>query len=81
MNYDATVEFAGRKAREEGWVYLQDTTAPDYFEIPGWIMEGYTLMADEAVGQVLSLDSALPTHIFFATRCRIYGCCRIELHD
>lgn len=64
MNYDATVEFAGRKAREEGWVYLQDTTAPDYFEIPGWIMEGYTLMADEAVGQVLSLDSALPTHIF-----------------
>lgn len=62
-NYDSTVAFAAAKAVEKGWVYLQDTTGPDYFEIPGWIMEGYTAMADEAMEQIMAIDKALPTHV------------------
>lgn len=64
MNYDATVEFAVKQAGQHGWVLLQDTTAPGYFEIPTWIMEGYTAMADEAVEQIACLNDGVPTHIF-----------------
>jgi len=63
MNYDATVEFAARQAEDNAWVYLQDTTGPGYFEIPTWIMQGYTAMADEAIDQIKALDGALPTHL------------------
>ncbi|CAE8714733.1 unnamed protein product [Polarella glacialis] len=64
MNYDDCVKFAAEKAKQNGWVYFQDTTGPDYFEIPGWIMQGYTAMADEAIEQIKQLDEgALPTHV------------------
>lgn len=63
MNYDATVEFAARQAVDNGWVYLQDTTAPDYYEIPAWIMQGYTAMIDEALEQIRALGQGLPTHV------------------
>lgn len=63
MNYDATVEFAARQAVEKDWVYLQDTTGPDYYEIPTWIMQGYTAMIDEALEQIRALGQDLPTHV------------------
>lgn len=60
-NYDDTVRFASRQAEEQGWVLVQDTSWESYEEIPGWIMEGYTTLALEAVEQ---LGDARPTHIF-----------------
>merc|ERR1719482_2213785 len=51
LNYDATVELAGRLATERGWVLLQDTTMPGYTAIPRTIMQGYTAMVDEACEQ------------------------------
>ena len=60
-NYDDTVRFASRQAEEQGWVLVQDTSWEGYEEIPGWIMEGYTTLALEAVEQ---LGDARPTHIF-----------------
>lgn len=60
-NYDDTVRFASRQAEEHGWVLVQDTSWEGYEEIPGWIMEGYTTLALEAVEQ---LGDVRPTHIF-----------------
>merc|ERR1719264_554332 len=64
LNYDQTVDFAFEQAKKHGWTVLQDTTAPDYEEIPTWIMQGYTAMADEALEQMRALDAVRPTHVF-----------------
>ena len=61
VNYDDAVRMANRHAEEYGWVMVQDTSWEGYEDIPGWIMEGYTTMAYEALEQ---LDGVMPTHIF-----------------
>lgn len=61
MNYDDTVRFAAEQGERNGWVLVQDTSWDGYTEIPGWIMQGYTTMANEAAAQ---LGSVRPTHIF-----------------
>jgi diaminopropionate ammonia-lyase len=63
LNYDHTVEYASEQASKNGWVLLQDTTLPGYTEIPTWIMQGYTAMADEALEQMLEIDGIRPTHV------------------
>jgi len=63
LNYDRTVDMAFQSAKEHGWTVLQDTTAPGYTEIPTWIMQGYTAMADEALEQMKALDGSSPTHV------------------
>lgn len=60
-NYDDSVRLALAYAEEHGGVFVQDTAWEGYEEIPGWIMEGYTTMALEAVEQ---LGDIRPTHIF-----------------
>lgn len=55
LNYDATVAFAFEQAEKNGWILLQDTTGPDYLEIPKWIMQGYTALMDEAIEQMNSI--------------------------
>ena len=61
LNYDDAVRLANSNAEKYGWVMVQDTAWEGYEDIPGWIMEGYTTMAAEAVEQ---LDGVKPTHIF-----------------
>lgn len=61
MNYDDAVRHANECAEKYGWVMVQDTAWEGYEKIPGWIMEGYTTMALEAVNQ---LKGEKPTHIF-----------------
>ncbi len=61
LNYDDAVRLAGENASRNGWVLVQDTSGEGYEKIPGWIMEGYTTMADEAAEQ---LKEVKPTHIF-----------------
>lgn len=60
LNYDATVAFASEQAEKHGWILLQDTTLPNYVEIPKWIMQGYTALMDEALEQ---MNSIRPTHV------------------
>lgn len=60
LNYDDTVRLAGAAAEENGWVFVQDTSWPDYEKIPGWIMEGYTTMGHEIAEQ---LGGERPTHL------------------
>jgi diaminopropionate ammonia-lyase len=61
LNYDDAVRLANEGAEKYGWVMVQDTAWEGYEDIPGWIMEGYTTMAAEAVEQ---LKGEKPTHIF-----------------
>ncbi len=61
LRYDDAVRLACKQAEEKGWVLVQDTDWDGYTEIPGWIMQGYTTMAWEAVQQ---LQERRPTHIF-----------------
>lgn len=61
VNYDDTVRYAKTQADRNGWILVQDTAWEGYETIPGWIMEGYTTMGQEIVGQ---LEGEKPTHIF-----------------
>lgn len=61
LNYDDAVRLANENAEKYGWIMVQDTAWEGYEKIPGWIMEGYTTMACEAVEQMNGLK---PTHIF-----------------
>ena len=63
LNYDDTVRLAAQMADEKGWVLLQDTAWPGYETIPGWIMEGYAAMVQEAFDALDETDEA-PTHVF-----------------
>lgn len=65
MNYDDCVRLAAKEASETpGSVLMQDTAWPGYEEIPGWIMQGYGTMAQEAVQQMAADGTAQPTHVF-----------------
>lgn len=60
LNYDEAVRLANRKARENGWIMVQDTAWDGYEDIPRWIMQGYGTMGYEAYSQI----PGKPTHIF-----------------
>uniref|UniRef100_A0A0G4ID84 Uncharacterized protein n=1 Tax=Chromera velia CCMP2878 TaxID=1169474 RepID=A0A0G4ID84_9ALVE len=51
-NYDQTVEEAQGLSAEGGYLFLQDTTLDGYVEVPSWIMQGYCLIAEEALRQM-----------------------------
>lgn len=65
MYYDDCVRLAaGEAAENPGSVLMQDTAWPGYEEIPGWIMQGYGTMADEAAEQMENDAQQVPTHVF-----------------
>jgi diaminopropionate ammonia-lyase len=64
-NYDDSVREAQRRADVEGWTVVSDTSYPGYTEIPKDVMQGYELMAYEALEQ-WPFDGP-PTHIFLQT--------------
>lgn len=62
LNYDDTVRYAEKLARENGWVLVQDTSWEGYEDIPAAIMQGYTTLAWEINGQLGGKEK--PTHLF-----------------
>lgn len=64
MNYDDTVRMTDAKAKENGWVVVQDTAWEGYTEIPTWIMQGYMTLAVEALEQIKAAGEEGPTHLF-----------------
>jgi len=64
LNYDDTVRLTEAKARENGWVVIQDTAWEGYTEIPAWIMQGYMTLAVEALDQIRQRGDERPTHLF-----------------
>ena len=60
-NYDDAVRAAAAEAARHGWFVVSDTSWPGYTEIPRDIMQGYRIMADEALDQ---WPGPPPTHVF-----------------
>jgi len=58
--YDDSVREAARVAAAEGWTIVSDTSWPGYERIPALVMQGYTVMADEALSRL----PEPPTHVF-----------------
>lgn len=64
LNYDDTVRLAFKEAKKNGWYVVQDTSWDGYEEIPGWIMQGYVTMAEEALEQMKGEGINEPSHLF-----------------
>lgn len=64
LNYDDTVRFALKRANDNKWEIIQDTAWEGYWDIPMWIMQGYSTMAYEAAIQLKELGIEKPTHVF-----------------
>jgi diaminopropionate ammonia-lyase len=63
LNYDDTIRYVTRLAADTpNSVIVQDTAWDGYEDIPGWIMQGYAVMALEACGQLHEMD-VKPTHL------------------
>ncbi len=60
-SYDETVRRAAAEAERNGWQVISDTAYPGYTEIPGWIMEGYGTIFEEAARQLAELGGAEPS--------------------
>ncbi len=59
-NYDDSVHEAARVAKEKGFFTVSDTSYEGYTEVPKDVMQGYTVMVDEALNQM----GEKPTHVF-----------------
>jgi len=59
-NYDESVKVADEAAKENGYFIISDTSYEGYTEVPKDVMQGYTIMVDEAITQM----KEKPTHVF-----------------
>jgi diaminopropionate ammonia-lyase len=59
-NYDDSVRQAQQDAEANGWIVISDTSYPGYRDIPRDVMQGYSVMAAEALAQC----PQPPTHVF-----------------
>jgi len=63
LNYDDTIRYVTElAAKTPNSVIVQDTAWDGYTDIPGWIMQGYAVMALEASEQ-LKAQEITPTHM------------------
>ncbi|MFC7737350.1 diaminopropionate ammonia-lyase [Roseomonas sp. GCM10028921] len=58
-NYDDSVRASEAAARDGGWLLVSDTSWPGYTETPREVMQGYRLMAEEALDAL----PAPPSHV------------------
>jgi diaminopropionate ammonia-lyase len=58
-HYDDSVRRAADVAAENNWQIVSDTSWPGYQEVPKSVMQGYALLAAEALAQ-----GTAPTHVF-----------------
>ncbi|HIP40065.1 MAG TPA: diaminopropionate ammonia-lyase [Desulfocapsa sulfexigens] len=64
LNYDDAVRLSEQKAKEHGWIIVQDTAWSGYEDIPTWIMQGYATLAVEALEQMKEQGADGPSHVF-----------------
>lgn len=51
-NYDDSVILASKVAKEKGYFTISDTSYVGYTKVPKDVMQGYTIMVDEAIKQI-----------------------------
>lgn len=59
-NYDDAVRQADQDAQGNGWSVVSDTSYEGYVSVPRDVMQGYSIMVDEALRQ----SPSAPTHVF-----------------
>ena len=59
-NYDESVHIAAEVSESKGYYVVSDTSYEGYTDIPKDVMQGYTVMVDEAMKQM----EEVPTHVF-----------------
>lgn len=60
--YDDAVRRAAADAAANGWFVVSDTSYTGYMDIPRDVMQGYSVMVEEAISQLPA--SERPTHVF-----------------
>jgi diaminopropionate ammonia-lyase len=60
-SYDWCVREVDRLAAEKGWIAVLDTAGEGDAKVASWVMQGYSTMALETIGQ---LGELRPTHMF-----------------
>ncbi|MFT5449460.1 MAG: diaminopropionate ammonia-lyase [Gammaproteobacteria bacterium] len=65
-NYDESVHQASADAAANDWIVISDTSWEGYTQIPGDVMHGYTVMAEEMMAAIKGGDGAAKpiTHVF-----------------
>ncbi len=67
LDYDETVEHCAREAEKQNAQIISDTSWDDYSEIPAQIMQGYSIIAEEALKEYFTRpfrQAIPPSHIF-----------------
>lgn len=64
LSYDDAVRNAAIMAKENNWYLVQDTAWDGYEDIPNYITQGYTTMANETYDQLQQYGIEKPTHLF-----------------
>src|SRR5688572_21915495 len=59
-DYDHAVQQVAAHAAREGWDIVSDTAYPGYHAIPLMVMDGYSVIAQEALNQLMDVR---PTHV------------------
>ncbi len=62
-NYDDAVRQVYRDAQQNSWEVVSDTAWEGYYDIPRWVMQGYTTLLSEAQEQLAGQGLSQPTHI------------------
>lgn len=63
-NYDDAVRQADRDAARHGRLLVSDTSYEGYLDVPRDVMQGYSVMVQEALEQLGRGGGSLPTHVF-----------------
>jgi len=79
-NYDDAVAAAGGACAAEGWTVVSDTSWPGYERIPRLVMQGYTVMAAEALRPAGSAHPYLPAGRRWRLRGRGRSACLAPRH-
>ena len=61
-DYDDSIREIAVAAEENGWFIVSDTSYEGYLEVPRDVMQGYTVMVEEALNQLPA--GVLPSHVF-----------------
>lgn len=59
-SYDDAVRQCAAESAAQGWQVISDTGYPGYFEIPGWVVEGYHTIFEEFEEQRGEMDFEAP---------------------
>ena len=59
-DYDQSVRECAARSAQEGWFVISDTSYDGYMDVPRDVMQGYTMLAEEAIEQL----PEKPTHAF-----------------